>query len=97
MLVLVRYNFFSHDLYCLLDSGSTLYCVTPYISMSLGFDPTIILNLFFISTRIVDLIIAEWVYKGRVVSVGDRKTLVDLLKLGMMDFNVILGMDWLYF
>ena len=27
------------------------------------------------------------------VSVGDRQTLVDLFELGMVDFDVILGMD----
>lgn len=30
------------------------------------------------------------------VSVGGRETLVDLFELDMVDFNFILGMDWLH-
>lgn len=30
---------FSHDVYCVLDLGSTLSYVTPYIAVYFGFDP----------------------------------------------------------
>ena len=36
------------------------------------------------------------VYRGFVVFAGGRETLVDLIKLEMVDFDVILGMDLLH-
>ena len=34
-------------------------------------------------------------YKDYEVVIGEVKTYINLIRLGEMDFNVILGMDWL--
>lgn len=39
--------------------------------------------------------VARRVYRGCVVSVDDWETLVDLFELDMVDFDTILGIDWL--
>ncbi|XP_070034824.1 uncharacterized protein [Nicotiana tomentosiformis] len=41
-------------------------------------------------------IVAAKVYRGCVVTVRGRDTVADLIELGMVDFDVIMGMDWLY-
>lgn len=43
-----------------------------------------------------DYVVSKRVYKGYVVSMGGWETLVDLFKLYMVYFDVILGMDWLH-
>lgn len=39
---------------------------------------------------------ARRVYRGYVMSIRGRETLVDLIELDMLDFDVILGMDWIH-
>lgn len=43
-----------------------------------------------------DFIVARKLYRGCVISVCDRETPVDLIELEILDFDVILGMDWLH-
>ncbi|XP_028099027.1 uncharacterized protein LOC114298613 [Camellia sinensis] len=48
-----------------------------------------------IETPIGGVMVAYLICKSRVVSIDDRKLLVDLTVLDMRDFDIILGMDWL--
>ncbi|XP_070031954.1 uncharacterized protein [Nicotiana tomentosiformis] len=48
------------------------------------------------STPIGKSIVFAWVYRDSVVTVHGRDTMADLIELGMLDFDVIMGMDWLY-
>ncbi|XP_028055570.1 uncharacterized protein LOC114259744 [Camellia sinensis] len=41
------------------------------------------------------VMVADLIYKSRVVSIDDKRLLVDLTVLDMRDFDIILGMDWL--
>ena len=34
-------------------------------------------------------------YKGCEITIGEMKTQADLIKLGEMEYDLILGMDWL--
>lgn len=43
-----------------------------------------------------DFVVAIRVYRGRVVSIHGKETLVDLIELDMLDFDVILVMDWIH-
>ena len=36
------------------------------------------------------------VYRGCVVSIGSRETLVNIIELDMVEFGVILGIDWFH-
>lgn len=38
---------------------------------------------------------ARWVYQGCAAIICSRHTSVDLVKLEMVDFDVIIGTDWL--
>ena len=70
--------------------------MTLFVVVYFGFDPEVILDPFSISTPVSDFVVAKRVYRGCVVSVGSKETLVDLFELDMVDFDVIMRMDWLY-
>ncbi|XP_070007725.1 uncharacterized protein [Nicotiana sylvestris] len=83
-------------MYALIDLGSTLSYVTPFVVMEFGKEPEQLHELFLVSTPVGESILAVRVYKSCVVTVCGRDTRVDLIELGMVDFDVIMGMDWLY-
>ncbi|XP_070017698.1 uncharacterized protein [Nicotiana sylvestris] len=70
----------SHDVYALIDPGSTLSYVTHYVAMEFGIEPEQLHDSFSVLTL------------GR-----EDDSLHQLsVELGMVDFDVIMGMDWLY-
>ncbi|XP_070013970.1 uncharacterized protein [Nicotiana sylvestris] len=86
----------SHDVYALIDPGSTLSYVTPFVAMEFGTEPEQLHEPFLVSTPVGESISVARVYRGCVVTVRGRDTMADLIELGMVDFDVIMGMDWLY-
>ncbi|XP_070045146.1 uncharacterized protein [Nicotiana tomentosiformis] len=86
----------SHNVYARIDPGSTLSYVTPYISMEIGIEPKQLYESFFVSTPVGESIIAARAYTDCVVMVRGRDIMVYLIELGMVDFDVIMGMEWLY-
>ncbi|KAH0661672.1 hypothetical protein KY284_026603 [Solanum tuberosum] len=86
---------FSHILYALIDPGSTLSYVTPLITENFKRTPELLVKPFEVSTPMGESIIARRVYRNCIVTVCDRDTLADLVELEMVDFDVIMGMDWL--
>ena len=58
--------------------------------------PEIIPDPILVSTPVGDSIVAQKVYKKYPITVLYRVLLADLIELDMVDFDVILGMDWLY-
>ncbi|KAH0712114.1 hypothetical protein KY289_008073 [Solanum tuberosum] len=89
-------RFFQLDVYALLDHGATLSFVTQYVAMKFDVLPDVLLEPFSISTPIGDSMVAKRAYRICLVSLSHRVTLVDLVELHMLDFDVILGMDWLH-
>ncbi|XP_070055873.1 uncharacterized protein [Nicotiana tomentosiformis] len=89
-------TFQSHDVYDLIDPDSTLSYVTPYVAKGFGIEPEQIHESFFISTPIGKSIVAARVYRDCVVTVRGRDTMADFIEFGMVDFDVIMGMDWHY-
>lgn len=69
---------------------STLSYVITYMAIYFGFCPECIFNPFDISTLVDDFFLAKRVYMGCMVFVYGRKTLVNLIELDMLDFDVIL-------
>ncbi|XP_070032167.1 uncharacterized protein [Nicotiana tomentosiformis] len=51
---------------------------------------------FSVSTPVVESIVAARVYRYCVVTVRGRDTMADFMELEMVEFDVIMGMDWLY-
>ena len=87
---------FDLDVYALLDPGATLSFVTPYIAVKFGVSPKTLSEPFSVSTLIGDPVIARQVYRKCPVKVSQKVTSADLVKLEMVDFDVILDMDWLH-
>ncbi|XP_060192697.1 uncharacterized protein LOC132622171 [Lycium barbarum] len=87
-------SIFSHDVYALIDPGSTLSYVTPYIAGRLKAKPESI-KPFEVFTPVGESVIASRVYRNCIVVICDRRTIIDLHELKMVDFDVIMGMDWL--
>ncbi|XP_070057968.1 uncharacterized protein [Nicotiana tomentosiformis] len=85
----------SHDVYALIDPGSTLSYITPFIAGKFGIVPEILSDPFAVSTPFGESIIARRIYRGCTVTVCSRHTSTDLVELEMMDFDAIMGMDWL--
>ncbi|XP_070005264.1 uncharacterized protein [Nicotiana sylvestris] len=86
----------SHDVYALIDPGSTLSYVTPFVVMEFGKEPKQLHEPFSVSTPVGESILATRIYRSCIVTVCGRDTRADLIELGMIDFDVIMGMDWLY-
>ncbi|XP_075085097.1 uncharacterized protein LOC142168329 [Nicotiana tabacum] len=78
-----------------MDLGSTLSYVTPYIAKKFGIEPEKLCESFEVSTPVGESVIARCIYKGRPVKVYHRLTAAHLVELEMVDFDVIMGMDWL--
>ena len=55
---------FSYDVYALIDPGSTLSYVTPFVANKFGIEPELISKPLAVSTPIGDSVIARMVYKG---------------------------------
>nr|XP_016463287.1 PREDICTED: uncharacterized protein LOC107786335 [Nicotiana tabacum] len=77
------------------DPGSTLYYVTPYIAKKFGIKPEKLCEPFEVSTPVGESVIARYIYRGCPVKVHRRLAVTNLVELEMLDFDVIMGMDWL--
>nr|XP_009792465.1 PREDICTED: uncharacterized protein LOC104239518 [Nicotiana sylvestris] len=84
------------DCYAIIDPGSSLSYVTPFIASSFVVEPEQLHEPFSVSTPVGDSITTTRVYRNCVVMVCGRATTTDLIELEMVDFDVIMGMDWLY-
>ena len=87
---------FNHDVYRLLDPGDSLFFVTPYVAFQFNVSPQNLSKLFSIITPVNGSVISRRVYKNFPITVSQKSTLVDLVQLEMVDFDVILGMDFLH-
>ncbi|XP_070013778.1 uncharacterized protein [Nicotiana sylvestris] len=85
----------SHNAYAIMDPGSTFSYVTPYFAINLGLEPEQLSELFLVSTPVGESVKVTRVYRGCIVLVQGRNTKADLIELEMVDFDVIMGMDWL--
>jgi len=84
---------FHIDVYALLDSGATLSFVTPFIAMRFDVLPEVLLEPFSVSTPVGDSVVAKRLYRRCPIFLSHRVTLIDLVELDMIDFDVIFGMD----
>ncbi|XP_070025058.1 uncharacterized protein [Nicotiana sylvestris] len=79
----------------LYDPGSTYSYVSSYFApyLVLPSDPLSI--PVYVSTPVGDSIMVDRVHYSCIMVIGGLETRVDLLLLDMVDFDVILGIDWL--
>ncbi|XP_070049534.1 uncharacterized protein [Nicotiana tomentosiformis] len=86
---------YSHAIYALMDPGSTFSYITPFIAGKLDMRSELLPQPVEVSTPVGNSIVANHVYRDCTVLINDRPTSVDLVELVMLDFDVIMGMDWL--
>ncbi|XP_070015581.1 uncharacterized protein [Nicotiana sylvestris] len=86
----------SHDMYALIDPGFTLSYITPFVAIEFGIQQEQLHEPFSVSTPVGEPITVARVYRGCVVIVRGRDTMADLIELGMVYFDIIMVMDWLY-
>ncbi|KAH0727836.1 hypothetical protein KY290_003558 [Solanum tuberosum] len=87
---------FSIDVYALLDSGATLSFVTPFVAMKFEILSDVLEEPFSVCTPVSDSVVAKRVYRSCPISLSHKVTLVDLVEIDMLDYDVLLGMDWLH-
>ena len=87
---------FSYDVYALFDLGATLSFVTPLIAKKFDVLLDILHEPFLVSTLVGESVVAKRVYQNCPISLPNRVSYVDIIELDMLDFNIILGMDWLH-
>ncbi|XP_070032911.1 uncharacterized protein [Nicotiana tomentosiformis] len=83
------------DASTLFDPGSTYSYVSSKFTRCLDIPRESLVSSVHVSTSVGDTIIVDRVYRSCVVIIGGLETRVDLLLLSMVDFDMILGMDWL--
>ena len=80
----------------LFDSGATHSFISPYFANKLARDKILMKNYLAISTPLGETIEVKYMYPACVVEVEGRVLPADLIELAVLDFDVILGMDWLF-
>lgn len=78
-----------------MDLGATLSFITSYMADRFDRIPECILKPFNLSILVGESILAERVCRDYTMSIYNRYTMDDLVELNMVNFNEVLGMNWL--
>ena len=89
------FSVYFHDARVLFDSGATHSFVSPSFASCLGRDSSPLSEHLIVATPMGDSLLAGLVYKSCEVWVGGKLSIVDLIVLDVVDFDVILSMDLL--
>ena len=79
----------------LFDSRATHSFISPYFANKLASDKALMKSPLIISTPIGESVEVRYMYPACVVEIKERILPADLIELAILDFDVILGMDWL--
>lgn len=77
------------NVYAFLDPGDTLTFVTPFLSMKFEILLKVLVEPFLACTMVGDSLMVKRVYRCCHISLFHKVTLVDLVELIMLDFNVL--------
>ncbi|XP_075089212.1 uncharacterized protein LOC107768811 isoform X1 [Nicotiana tabacum] len=83
------------DASVLFDPGSTYSYVSSYFAPYLGVPRDSLSSPIYVSTPVGDFLIADRIYQSCLVALSGFEIRANLLFLNMVDFDIILGMDWL--
>ncbi|XP_070020132.1 uncharacterized protein [Nicotiana sylvestris] len=83
------------DASVLFDPGSTYSYVSSLFSHFLDIPCESLGTPIYVSTPVGNYVVVDRIYRSCVVTFCGYKTRADLLLLDMIDFEVIIGMDWL--
>lgn len=80
----------------LLNPSATFLSFTPFVDMRFDIFPSVLLDTYYVSTHVCDSVVIKRVYRRCPISLSHRVTLVYFIEFNMIDFDDILGMDWLF-
>ncbi|XP_070054966.1 uncharacterized protein [Nicotiana tomentosiformis] len=83
------------DASVLFDPGSTFSYMSSLFAHFLDTPRKSLGTHVYVSTLVGDSVVVNWIYRSCVVKFCGYETRADLLLHDMIDFEVILGMDWL--
>ncbi|XP_070005190.1 uncharacterized protein [Nicotiana sylvestris] len=86
---------YSRDVSVLFDLGSTYSYVSSLFAHFLDLLRESLSTHVYVSTPMGDFVVVDQIYQSCAVTFCGYKTRANLLLLDMIDFEVILGMDWL--
>ena len=86
---------FLFSVYALLDPGSTLFFVTPLLSLTFELFPGVLHDPLVVSKPLGENVRTDRVYKDCPIVVSGKSMCANLVELPMHDFDVILCMEWL--
>lgn len=84
------------DALLLFDPYFTYLYVSSYFSSHLGMTLDSLDIFVYVSILVGDSILVDWVYRFGVVTINECNTMVDILLLDMVYFEMILGMYCLF-
>ena len=84
---------YSHDAHVLYDIGSTHSYVSISFTLRLNKDLVLLDQPFYVAIPVGESLLVKYVYKIYKITMADRKTIVDLSVLDMLEFDVILGIN----
>ena len=90
------FKVFTTDVYASLSLGDTLSLFTPIEAKKLYIIFDIFHEPFIVFTLVDESVFEKRVYKNCPIMFPNRVSLVDLVELDMLDFDITLGMDWLH-
>ena len=79
----------------LLDPGATHSFISPVFACKIDWQPTRMIKPLAVTTPLSDEIKTNNMFPSCPVCVEDRNLCADLVVLDVLEFDVILGMDWL--
>ena len=79
----------------LFDPGATHSFISSSFASMINKNPEPMSYHLVVSTPVGASVTTNEYYKECEIIIGEMKTLADLIKLGEMEFDIILGMDWL--
>ena len=82
--------------YALFDPGSTLFFVTPLLSLTFEILPEVMYDPIVVSTPLKENVRADRVYMDWPIVVSGKAMCANFIELPTHDFDIILGMDWLH-
>ena len=91
-----RFKVFPVDVNSLLDPSATLSFITSLVAKMFNYFPDILNEPFIVSSPVGESIIAKRVYRNFPIMLPNRVSYVEPVELDMLDFDIILGMDWLH-
>ena len=80
----------------LFDSRATHSFISPYFANKLVTDKVLMKSPLSIIFSLGAIIEVRYMYPSCVIEIEKRVLLEDLIELVVLDFDVILGMDWLF-